>query len=151
MNAVLPHLRLLTVPVNHFDQLSKYLSTSQKSFLAARLIFKDETSAANVSPSINLSTKTRNQPGSRNMIIYLLQYKERFDNTKMALYVKATDTLKILKAKIEKVCPATPIDNWRLICYGRRLHDDSKTLADLNIKRKARILLIPLLWDDWLW
>jgi len=137
MDAVLPHLRLLTVPANHFDQLSKYLSTSQKSFLAARLMFKDKTSAANVSPSINLSTTTRNQ---ENMIIYFQHYQEQFDKTKM-VEVKATDTVEILSNKIEKVYPV-PGERWRLHHDGMRL-SESKTLSDYDIKQEHIIVLVP--------
>jgi len=138
MKAVLPHLRLLTLPANHFDQLSKYLSKSQKLFLAARLMFKDKTGAANVSPAINLSTKTRNQ---ENMIIYFQHCKEQFDETK-TVEVKATDTLKILRTKIEKVEGYPICERFRIIYEGRQLCNDSRTLSDYDIEHEGIIFLV---------
>jgi len=62
MAAVIPHLRLLTLPMDKLGPLSKYLTDSQMSYLAKRLIFKDENSAGNVSPGLNLSTSSRRRP-----------------------------------------------------------------------------------------
>jgi len=62
MKIVIPHLRLLTLPVDKFPrELSNFLSNSQMAFLAKRLMFKDENSAGKVSPPLNLSTSSRNK------------------------------------------------------------------------------------------
>jgi len=60
MKAVIPLLRLLLVPVDKLDPLSKYLTNSQMLYLAKQLIFKVENGVANVSPGLNSSTLTRN-------------------------------------------------------------------------------------------
>jgi len=62
MKTVIPYLRLLTLPVDKLDQLAKYLSNSQKLFLANRLMFKEENIAGNVSTRLNMSTESRSQP-----------------------------------------------------------------------------------------
>jgi len=62
MKALIPHLRLLTLPLDKLDPLSKYLSNSQIGYLAKRLIFKDEDSAGKFSPPLNLSTSLRSRP-----------------------------------------------------------------------------------------
>jgi len=59
MKALIPHLRLLTVPVDKLDPLAKYLSDSQMSYLAKRLVFKVD----NVVPlGLNSSTLSRCRP-----------------------------------------------------------------------------------------
>jgi len=62
MKAVIPHLRLLTLPVDKLDPLSKYLSNSQKLFLANVMMFKHEDAADIVSPTINSSSVSRIRP-----------------------------------------------------------------------------------------
>jgi len=64
MKAVIPHLRLLTVPVDKLHrELSKYLSKAQLACLAKRLIFKDEASAGKV--HLSLETSSRSNPKSQ--------------------------------------------------------------------------------------
>jgi len=66
MKAVIPQLRLLTVPVDQHAQLSKYLTNSEKLFLAKSLMYKDENSAAKEGSSrLNLSTSSRSGPKSQ--------------------------------------------------------------------------------------
>jgi len=62
MKALIPHLRLLTLPMDQLDRLSKYLSKSQKYLLAERLMFKDESCAGNATPRLNLTTLPRSRP-----------------------------------------------------------------------------------------
>jgi len=63
MKTVIPHLRLLTVPVDKLHrEHSKYLSKAQLAFLAKRLIFKDEVGAGKV--HLCLKTSSRSHPKS---------------------------------------------------------------------------------------
>jgi len=66
MNAVIPHLRLLTLPMDKLGQVAKYLSDSQLAYLAKRLMYKGENIPGKVSPSLNLSTSSRSRPKSQN-------------------------------------------------------------------------------------
>jgi len=76
MKTVIPHLRLLTLPVDQFHrELSKYLSDSQLAYLAKRLIFKDETSAGKTPPGLNVLTLSRSRPKS----LRLLDKKFKFE------------------------------------------------------------------------
>jgi len=59
MKAVIPHLRLLTLPMDKLDPFSKYLSNSQKGDLAK---FKEDGIPGKVSASLNLSTSPRTRP-----------------------------------------------------------------------------------------
>jgi len=65
MKAVIPHLRLLTLPIDQLDPISKYLSDLQIAFLAKRLIFKDENRAGVFHAALNLSTESRSRPKSQ--------------------------------------------------------------------------------------
>jgi len=60
MKAVIPHLRLLSLPkMEQLKLLSKYLSDSQKLFLTKKIAFKEEDVAGNVPPLLHLSTVPR--------------------------------------------------------------------------------------------
>jgi len=138
MKAFIPHLRLLTLPVIHFEQLSKYLSKSQRQFLADRLMYKDTTSALNISPSLNLSTKTRIQLKNISIIVKLITGK-----TIKVKTLKATDTVMNLKTKIYEM-EGIPVDQSRLIFAGCQL-EDYKNLSDYNILSESTIyLVLPL-------
>jgi len=69
MKAVIPHLRLLNLPMVQLDQLCKYLSDSQISFLAKRLICKDKV--VDLPPTVNLSTlsRIRKQPNFQKFVV----------------------------------------------------------------------------------
>jgi len=61
MEAFIPHLRLLTVPVDKLDPLSKYLTDSQMSYLAKRLMFKVKN-VEEIPARLNLNTLPRIRP-----------------------------------------------------------------------------------------
>jgi len=133
MKAVIPHLRLLTLPVIHFEQLSKYLSKSQRVFLADRLMYKDATSAFNVSPSLNLNNKPRSQPK-----FFSINVKTLTGATVKVNNLKATDTVMDVKIKIYEM-KGIPVDNCHRLNFAGRQLEDSKTLSDYNIQQESVI------------
>jgi len=56
MRAALPHLRLLTLPMDKLYQLSKFLSPEERSFLAVRLLFQESAASP---PSLNTNASPR--------------------------------------------------------------------------------------------
>jgi len=69
MEAVIPHLRLLTLPLNELDGLSEYLSASEMLFLANTLGFKNKSSSQNICARLNSSTVSRSRPATRREIL----------------------------------------------------------------------------------
>jgi len=67
MKAVLPHLRLLTLPIDKLGQVSHYLSDSQIAYLAKMMMHVDENSAGSVSPGLNLSRLPRSRPKNKKL------------------------------------------------------------------------------------
>jgi len=62
MRAALPHLRLLTLPVDKLHFFSIYLSAEEKTSLAVQLLFKKGSSSQSPLPStLNSSTTPREQ------------------------------------------------------------------------------------------
>jgi len=135
MKAVLPHLRLLTVPADELGRLSKYLSKSQRQFLADWLMYKDTTRALNISPSLNLNTKPRSQ-----LKYFSIFFKILAGKTIEMKTLKATDTVMNLKTKIYEM-EGIPVDQCRLIFAGRQL-EDYKILSDYNIQPESVIHLV---------
>jgi len=76
MKAALPHLRLLICPMNKLGRLSKYLSDSEKLFLANQLIFNEK----NPLPSLNSSTKSRSKP---HLVLELIPREQLKSNWEM--------------------------------------------------------------------
>jgi len=59
MRAVLPHLRLLTLPVEQLTELNNYLKPEEKVFLAVQMVFDDENSSGPSPQSLNTNTTPR--------------------------------------------------------------------------------------------
>jgi len=101
MKAIIPHLRLLTLPMDKLDQLSKYLSNSQMVYLAKRLIFKEEVGTAEVSPPLNLSTSLRSQPKRREFKFeFISEDLIKSDWQMMGLELKKSTTWNTLKLEL---------------------------------------------------
>jgi len=65
MRAVLPHLRLLTLPTNDpISLLAKYLTAEEKIYLSGQLLFKDENYSGPAPPSLNTNTTPRIESAS---------------------------------------------------------------------------------------
>jgi len=67
MKAVVPHLRLLTLPIDKLGPISNYLSDTQIAYLAKIVMHKDERSAGSVSPGLNLSRVPRRRPKNQKL------------------------------------------------------------------------------------
>jgi len=67
MKDIIPHLRVLMLPMDKLNQLSKYLSNSQMSYLTRKLTFKEENCAAKIPPSLNPSSSPRSRPKIRRL------------------------------------------------------------------------------------
>jgi len=60
LRAALPHLRLLTLPLDQLSLLSNYLSPQEKGFLSAKLLFNEGNSSdLEAPPSLNTTTEPR--------------------------------------------------------------------------------------------
>jgi len=60
MRATLPHLRLFTLPTTDpISLLAKFLTAEEKTYLAGRLLFKDENTSDPAPPSLDTSTVPR--------------------------------------------------------------------------------------------
>jgi len=93
MKAVIPHLRLLTLPMDKLDPLSKYLSDSQMmSYMAKKPIF-------NAYPPLNLSTK--NRPKSNEFDLnFIADELIKTDWDKIVLEPKKNPTLNTLQVEL---------------------------------------------------
>jgi len=95
MEAVIPHLRLLTLFLFQLDPLSKYLSDSQMSYLAKRLTFRDDSEPL---IGLNPSTLTRSRPESRNFKLeFIAEDLIKDDWEMMGLKLKKDETRKELQ------------------------------------------------------
>jgi len=68
----------------------------------------------------------------------------RGPNFKKTLEVNEEDTLLQLKSKICEVFGVSP-NSQRLLCFGKEINDDSKTLEILGVKDEAVIILLRTL------
>jgi len=59
MRAALPHLRLLTLPIDQISRLSKYLTSEEKTFLPRKMVFKEDSGSEEVPPSLNIDINPR--------------------------------------------------------------------------------------------
>jgi len=65
MQSIIPHLRLLTLPIEELSLISEYFTDEQTSFLTRTMVFGDKNLACQ---NLNLSTmKRRSSPEATNV------------------------------------------------------------------------------------
>ena len=68
-------------------------------------------------------------------------FVKKFTGKRITLEVKPSDSIKNVKAKIQAKEGVLPVEQ-RLICYGKHMAEDTRTLYDYNIQNESTISLV---------
>jgi len=101
MQAALPHLRLLTLPVEKLNRLGRFLTDSQKRFLANRLMFKDYDSTEKIPDGLNPSILSRSR--NQKFVVDFIDTKDlvEMDSDILGQVPTETANVKFLKISIK--------------------------------------------------
>jgi len=62
MRVALPHLRLMTLPLDKFSRFAEYLTAEERNYLAGNVFFKNKNMSGPAPPGLNQNTAPRFNP-----------------------------------------------------------------------------------------